>query len=68
MSPGLGRPQDGQIGCLRDVLGTLEDDILEMFWDRYFLAWLNPLAQQEKSIKVIRVCSNGIRELRGVRC
>ena len=30
---------DGQIGSLRDVLGTLEKDVVATFWGPLFASW-----------------------------
>ena len=35
-----GRPRDGQIESLEDILETLEEDVLGMFWDQYLLVGL----------------------------
>ena len=35
-----GRPRDGQIESLEDILETLEEDVLGVFWDQYLLVGL----------------------------
>ena len=35
----LGRPWDGQIGSLGDVLGTLKGDVLGTSWGPIFAGW-----------------------------
>ena len=36
----MGRPQDGQIGSLGDVQGTLKRDVLGISWGTIFAGWV----------------------------